>query len=109
MQYNFESKVERGFCLTLVHFSGEGKQQRWARRMERFYGTLAKTAQAYATQCLREDPHSCYVCRMDVAPGKEPEQDGCLVTVVLSHRRPGMGSRRKQLCHRWQKGLLVGE
>lgn len=105
MQYNYENKVDRGFCLTQVHFSGEGKQRRFARRMEHFYGTLAKTAQAYATRCLREDPHSCYVCRMEV----EPAQDGCIVTVVLSHRRPGMVSRRKQLCHRWQKGMLIGE
>lgn len=105
MQYTFENINIRGFCLTVVYFFGKGKERRAARRMNRFYEALAKTAYTYAEQCLRDDPHSCYLCHMEVTP----ENDRIHVTVILSHKRPGVVSCRKKVRYLWQDGVLLAE
>lgn len=102
MQYTSITKNMRGFSLTMVHFTGEGKESRYARYMNRFYDALAQAAQDYATACGNEDCHSRYTCHMQATA------DGgrTIVTVSLSHKRPGMVSGRKQIQYRWCRGVL---
>ncbi len=102
MRYTWVEQNERGISLTLVQFAGEGRERRWGRRMNRFYEALEAAAKTYAVQCITKDPHARYVCRMDAVV----ENDRVLVTVTLSLRQPGVVSRKKELCHVWQKGVL---
>lgn len=102
MQITWTEQHGCGASLTVVRFSGDGRERRWARRMDRFYEALGKAAWQYAEQCLEVDPHARYACCMDAVA----EGDQVLVTVTISHKHPGMVSRKKELCHVWRKGVL---
>lgn len=103
MQYTFESQNRRGLCLATVQFTGEGREKRWARRMNRFYEALVRAVQAYANDSLQGERHSLYICRMET----QPVDDGILVRVALVQKRPGVVSSHKEMRHHWQKGVLL--
>lgn len=99
MEYTTSTQSTRGVTLTTVHFTGTGREKRWAVRMEQYYAALTSAAAAYSRTL---EPHDRYVCRIDV----ETAGDETQVTVTLSHKRPGCQTARRQLHHRWRRGIL---
>lgn len=99
MEYTTSTQSTRGVTLTTVHFTGTGKERRWAVRMDRFYAALTSSAAAYSRTL---EPYDRYVCWIDV----EPAGDEMHVSVSLSHKRPGCKTARRQLHHLWRRGIL---
>lgn len=103
MEYTTSTQSTQRMTLTTVHFTGTGREKRWASRMERYYAALTQAVTEYSRTLA---PHEHYVCQIFV---EAEDGEVVWVRVTLSHKRPGCVTARRQLWHRWWRGILWEE